>query len=290
MSRNSSADAHRGDVYDARTDRRDPIDGAVAARRTAGRNESTIDEDTVIRPIPKTLHQIWYQGEHALPEKYRRYRASWRRNHPDWTLRLWDARALREHVAAHHRWFLPRYDAFAHDIQRIDSARYCVLATFGGLYADVDIESLRPVDALLDGHELVLSATRGYNNALIGSAPGHPLWRTVLDALRDGATAPLDDMPARLRTSASVRIAATTGPRFFTMCVERSGVTASHTTLRCPGHYFEPDAAQAASVGALAAYGRHDMDLNWQSLSARLLSRLSRSVFAACAKLRGKRA
>ncbi|WP_231716771.1 glycosyltransferase family 32 protein [Burkholderia ubonensis] len=248
-----------------------------------------IREDIVNRPIPKTLHQIWYQGEHALPDKYRRYHASWRRHHPDWTLRVWDAHTLREHVATHQRWFLPRYDAFAHDIQRIDSARYCVLDTLGGLYADMDIESLRPVDALLDGRELVLSATRGYNNALIGSAPGHPLWHAVHDALRDGATAQLDDLPARMRASAAVQIAATTGPRFFTMCIERSGVAAWPTTLCCPGDYFEPEAASAQAAADAGAYGRHDMDLNWQPPHVRLLSRFTRAVFAAQARMRGAR-
>ncbi|WP_232490307.1 glycosyltransferase family 32 protein [Burkholderia ubonensis] len=239
------------------------------------------------RPIPKLLHQIWYQGEHALPDKYRRYHATWRRHHPDWTLRVWDAHALREHVAAHHSGFLPRYDAFAHDIQRIDSARYCVLDTLGGVYADMDIESLRPVDALFDGRALVLSGTRDYNNALIGSMPGHPLWRTVHDALCAGASAPLDDLPPRLRTRAAMQIAATTGPRFFSMCVERSGVAAWPTTLCCPRDYFEPEAASAQAAADAGAYGRHDMDLNWQPPHTRLLSRLTRVVFAAHAKMRG---
>ncbi|AOJ09688.1 hypothetical protein [Burkholderia mayonis] len=67
-------------------------------------------------------------------------------------------------------------------------------------------------------------------------------------------------------------------------------MTASHTMQRCPGHHFEPDTVQAASVNAPAAYGRHDLDLNWQSRSVRLLSRRSRLAFAARTTRRGKRA
>lgn len=228
--------------------------------------------------IPHTLHQIWYQGGDKLPLKYRRYRTTWQQHHPDWTCRLWDAESLRAHIAQHQAWLLPIYDAFPHDIQRIDCARYCVLATLGGVYVDVDIECLRPIDELLAGRELLLSDTQGYNNALIGSAPHHPLWETVFRYLEDEVRASAEDVPPWLRESVAMEIAVTVGPRFFTLCVERSGVVERADTLCCPGYYFEGAQAGGYTDQSPPPYGRHDMDLNWMSRRARWLSKVTRVV------------
>ena len=209
--------------------------------------------------IPLILHQIWYQGGNQLPNKYRRYRASWQRHHPAWQCILWDAASLRAHIAAYCPDFLPIYAGFPHDIQRMDAARYCLLDTVGGLYADMDIECLRPVDELLSARELILCETDGYNNALMGSTPGHALWKTVAKNFHRGTTASLQDVPARMRRSDAMQIAITTGPRFFTMCVYDSGVLTNPTTLSCPSDYFEAKALSAGSLRmlAVAPYGRH---------------------------------
>jgi hypothetical protein len=234
-----------------------------------------------VQAIPLVLHQIWYQGESQLPEKYRRYRASWQRHHPAWHCILWDAEMLRIHIAAYCLDFLPIYDGFPHDIQRMDSARYCLLDTLGGLYADMDIECLRPVDELLSGRELILSETDGYNNALMGSAPRHVFWKKVFENLRNGTTASLDDVPVRMRMSDAMQIAITAGPRFFTMCVRDSDVLAKPTTLSCPSDYFEAVQLPAGDTRTqiAAPYGRHDMDMNWLSPTNRLVSKLTRIAF-----------
>ena len=229
--------------------------------------------------IPRIVHQIWYQGQNQVPDKYRRYRETWQQHHPDWQCMLWDAHTLREHVASHWPQFLPIYDAYPQDVQRMDSARYCLLATQGGLYADLDIECLRPVDELLTGHELILSQTVGYNIAFIASAAAHPLWETVLNHLTNKISADLSDVPSFMRENVAMQIAVVSGPRFFTLCVEESGVLALPGTLACPGEYFEGTATPGYvhdKQKDWIPYGRHDMDLNWMSPSARLLSRLAR--------------
>lgn len=228
--------------------------------------------------IPRVLHQIWYQGESEVPEKYRRYRASWQRHHPEWQCILWDAAMLRAHIAAHCPDFLPLYDAFPKDIYRMDTARYCLLDTVGGLYADMDIECLRPVDELLGDRELIVSETDGYNNALMGSAPGHALWSTVFKYLHGGTKASLDDVPVRMRASDTLLYAITAGPRFFTKCVRDSGVLTKPTTLSCQSDYFEaiPLPAGDPRTPIARPYGRHDMDMNWLSPVERMVSRLAR--------------
>ncbi|WP_158300675.1 glycosyltransferase family 32 protein [Chromobacterium sp. ATCC 53434] len=240
--------------------------------------------------IPRRVHQIWYQGAAALPDKYRRYRDGWMRNHPDWEFTLWDAAMLQALVDEHYPWFAARYAAFERDIQRIDASRYLFLALHGGFYIDMDIESLRPIDPLLPERSLILSRTHGFNNALIGSAPGHPLWATVHANLAAGRSAPLDPtLPARLRDSPAMRTAVTVGPRFFTMCVEESGCLALPSTLPCPGYYFEPGSptpdGRSQPPRGDRSYARHDMDLNWLDARHRILSRINRLLLPLVSRL-----
>jgi mannosyltransferase OCH1-like enzyme len=39
--------------------------------------------------IPHVLHQIWWQGEGAIPQIYQDFRQSFLRNNPAWTMMLW---------------------------------------------------------------------------------------------------------------------------------------------------------------------------------------------------------
>lgn len=147
--------------------------------------------------IPRIIHQTW--RDEQVPERYRRYQESWRALHPGWHYRLWTDEALRAFVAAEAPSFLPIYDGYAQPICRVDAARYLVLERLGGVYADLDVECLRPLDPLLaeggfligrepDTHVAHAGAhKRGLATipcpSVIASVPGHPVWREVRAAL-----------------------------------------------------------------------------------------------------------
>jgi mannosyltransferase OCH1-like enzyme len=65
---------------------------------------------------------------------------------------------------------------------------------YGGVYTDLDAESLRPVDELLAGRAAVV-AVMGTNmrfehsipNAFMASVPGHPFWLHLLYAIKEMA-------------------------------------------------------------------------------------------------------
>lgn len=256
----------------------------------AGRSCSCGDES--LSPIPKIIHQMWYQGDSSLPAKYRRYQASWRQHHPDWSFRFWDGLALRDHVANHQPWYREKYDNLASVQERLDVARYCLLGTLGGFYVDMDIECFRPIDTLLHGHDLVLSKTAGYNCAIMGGCSEHVLWQTIFQNLRDGRTASLDDVPPRLRSSSSMQLATSVGPRFFDMSVRQSGAAAAPGTLNCPGYFFEPGSPGSGRRRHEIedSFGRHDMDMTWLSPSSRALAKLSGAVFSVLAGARSRMA
>jgi mannosyltransferase OCH1-like enzyme len=66
------------------------------------------------------------------------------------------------------------------------------LHRFGGVYADMDFESIRPMDEYLKGKQLILGRMgddhnfgHSIPNALMASIPGHPFWIKVLEYISE---------------------------------------------------------------------------------------------------------
>ena len=131
----------------------------------------------VFTPIPRVLHQTWKTRD--VPQEWRAYRQSWLEQHPLWEHRLWTDDDNRRLISERHSWFLPTYDAFARDIQRVDAAKYFILYTCGGVYADLDCECVKPVDPLVErGGALVGRTPDGViDAAFLASPAGHPFWK-----------------------------------------------------------------------------------------------------------------
>lgn len=147
--------------------------------------------------IPCILHQTWKTQN--IPENLMAYQQSWKTHHPGWTFYLWTDFDNRELIRKYYSWFLPVYDAYPEAIMRADAVRYFILDHFGGVYADLDYECLRPMEPLLAGKELVfglepenhleidLARERNLNrivcNAWMASIPAHPFWEHVIRKL-----------------------------------------------------------------------------------------------------------
>jgi len=135
-------------------------------------------------PVPKIVHQTWKTDR--VPDEWRPFQASWTRAHSDWQYRLWTDADNRQLVADRYPWFLATYDAFPRDIQRVDSAKYFILDTHGGIYADLDCECMKPLDALTSRGGAIVSRTRDgvIDAAVLASPPGHVVWQRVFEQLR----------------------------------------------------------------------------------------------------------
>jgi mannosyltransferase OCH1-like enzyme len=101
---------------------------------------------------------------------------------------LWTDEENRNFVSTFYPWFLKTYDELPLNIHRIDAVRYMYLHHYGGVYVDLDFESLRPIDEYLKGKQLVLGRMGYYPNfvhsipnAVMASVPGHPFWVDVLN-------------------------------------------------------------------------------------------------------------
>lgn len=136
--------------------------------------------------IPRIFHHIWI-GKKPFPEKYKEWQKGWK-SIPGWTYKLWT-----DHEVAH-------LDMVNKDLyhkepnlgSRADILRIEILNKFGGVYIDTDFECYEPkmFDFLSNAYDffcgfhpldsLYHHQVFAYNNAIIGSIPGHPILKAWL--------------------------------------------------------------------------------------------------------------
>jgi hypothetical protein len=97
---------------------------------------------------------------------------------------LWTDAKSREFIAKEYPWFLDTYDDYRYPIQRADAIRYFILHHFGGVYLDLDVGCLRPLDPLLI-HQVILPKTIpvGVSNDIMFAEPGHPFMAQTIHNL-----------------------------------------------------------------------------------------------------------
>ena len=139
--------------------------------------------------IPKILFQTW-KSKTDIPANFAYWSRTFRDENPAYEYRLWDDADNRAFIGEHYPWFLATYDAYPAEIYRADAVRYFFLYHFGGVYADMDTECLRPLDAMLEIADVVLGKM-GTNpnfrhsipNAVMLSVPRQEFWLLVMSLL-----------------------------------------------------------------------------------------------------------
>lgn len=99
--------------------------------------------------VPKIMHQIWYQGAHAIPTKYLENINNLRAANPSWEHKIWDKHSLRKECASLGPKYLQTFDTYYIMHQQIDFGRYCVLLKYGGISVDMDVLALKSFDTLI---------------------------------------------------------------------------------------------------------------------------------------------
>ncbi|HTF67970.1 MAG TPA: glycosyltransferase [Edaphobacter sp.] len=135
--------------------------------------------------IPRTIFQTW-KDKDDIPERFRYWSSTFQAKNPHYRYVLWDDNDNRNFIARDFNWFLHTYDSYTFNICRVDAVRYFYLYTFGGFYADMDTECLRPLDGLLDLADVILglmgqdrSFRHSIPNAIMASKPKQEFWLLV---------------------------------------------------------------------------------------------------------------
>lgn len=155
-------------------------------------------------PIPHVIHQTWKHGD--VPPELQVLQKSWTERNPDFSYRFWTDADIARFVEDEHPELLPVFHGYSIPIARVDLARYLILRRFGGVYADLDMECLKPIEDLIAGRSFVVglepeehgqrakAVERGLPRILcpsfLASAPAHPFWDHLLARLVEARHCP----------------------------------------------------------------------------------------------------
>jgi inositol phosphorylceramide mannosyltransferase catalytic subunit len=137
--------------------------------------------------ISKIIFQTW-KSRIDIPAIYRYWRDTFLKNNTEFQCVLWDDDDNREFIADNFAWFLPIYDGLPANIFRADAVRPFFLFFYGGMYADMDTECLRPLwtmplkgDVILGqmGSDLICFE-QSVPNAIMASKPFQLFWLLVI--------------------------------------------------------------------------------------------------------------
>lgn len=159
--------------------------------------------------IPKVVHRIWF-GPEPMRDELVRFGQSWEDH--GYEVKLWTEDNLPElrnasiyndeHIGANVGGGVHRLGKW---VQRADVVSYELIYQFGGIYANTDMECLRPLD-LGDASAFVSYEQEHFlSNALMGGVAGHPLFDAIIERL-----------PSRYREYAGTPMNVTTGPHLLT--------------------------------------------------------------------------
>lgn len=172
--------------------------------------------------IPPVIHQTW--KDTSPPHVLSRLCDTWKQQNPGAAYRFYDDAACRDLVRREFPGCLDAYDRLPFAVQRADFFRYLVVYRYGGLYADVDMECLKPFERFFALRGAVFSiearmtAARqrelGYlrpfqiANCIFAAEPSDPFLGHVIDRI----VALVD----RLRDRSLGDVEDVTGPRMLT--------------------------------------------------------------------------
>ena len=145
--------------------------------------------------FPKIIYQTW--KTRTLPKNFQVWSSTWKENHPKHKYLMWTDKNNRDFIKNNYSDFLETYDNYNQNIKRVDAVRYFFLYHYGGIYADLDFESLKPLDPILkefSDYDVILGRM-GINeefahsipNAIMISKPRADFWLYVIENMKKRA-------------------------------------------------------------------------------------------------------
>lgn len=127
--------------------------------------------------IPKVIHYCWF-GKSEIPAQYRRWMESWEKHCPGYDIVRWDET---NYDVRKNRYMKDAYQSgnygFVSDYARLD-----IVYEHGGIYLDVDVELIKPLDDFL--YEKGFAAFH-YNRVSTGLGFGAIRHLPIIQKLRD---------------------------------------------------------------------------------------------------------
>lgn len=194
--------------------------------------------------IPKVLHRTVPED---VPARFEEFWQQWCDMHPDWQTFTWQDPLDPADWELGHLFQRCKTGAQLAGLVRLE-----VVYRIGGVYVDMDMEPLRPIDDLCDNECFVGDELCGVlPDAMFGAVPGHPGIGTCIERLLQGfwSNNPSD-----------------TGPRLFHVVLSgRNDVTVLPKNALYPYSWTEPERAGEDFPDSYAVHRWNNSWKDWQS-------------------------
>ena len=140
--------------------------------------------------IPQRIHQLFFFiTDKELPKQYQENQKSWITQNPGYDYTLWNATMIEDLIRDKYPEVQELYHGYGHWVRRADVARYLVLHQFGGIYADIDLECVKPLPHLMDkirnkGILMYESQPFGVDIDFLATEANHPFFAFVIRGLK----------------------------------------------------------------------------------------------------------
>ncbi|TPX36647.1 hypothetical protein SmJEL517_g01327 [Synchytrium microbalum] len=180
--------------------------------------------------IPKIIHQTW-KTENLDPLTVERV-ATWKVLNPNHVYKLWTDAEVEDFVYEFYPHVIETWARLPRPVYKADLFRYLVLHKYGGTYADVDTECLKPIDVWNDGQKAaaivgieidafdengswrsIIPRGLQFTQWTISSIPNHPLLSRVVNR---SLTRIADSTFQELLHADSLEVQELTGPAIWT--------------------------------------------------------------------------
>ena len=170
--------------------------------------------------IPKVIMQTW--KTRRIPKHWRESPLSIKEHMPDWDYVLMTDEDNEKFCREFFPDFLPYYLDFPHAIQRADAIRYMWLYIHGGIYMDLDVVIVKPLDPLFyEEADLYLCSSGNIGscltNSFMASKPGCQMWLKMIEHMKKPKPA--------WAVGKHMEVMNTTGPVALNYLVKKRGYT-----------------------------------------------------------------
>ena len=167
------------------TDLNDPIENIEYVDKLDANNSINYKQG-----VPKIIHQTAPKNRNLWSKTWYECHKTWQKHFPtsEYKHILWYDEDLDHFIKTKHNWFYKYYKNYPKNINRIDIARYFILYTYGGIYADMDYYCSKNFYKFLDKNKVTIvespyKENEHLHNCLMASPKGHPFWFDVINEI-----------------------------------------------------------------------------------------------------------
>lgn len=157
--------------------------------------------------VPNIIHLIFLNKNEPWPALFKRCEIRVRAMHPLWDVRIVDEEYAINFLVRYLPEYIGTFQNFMYNVQKADFLRLALVYVYGGVYMDLDMLVLRPLDDLCC-HSLVLAEEKtiswkikeslGLNyakriaNYMFAAEPGHPFIRCAMERMKTLSVIPIE--------------------------------------------------------------------------------------------------